>query len=619
MNGREDDKDATPEGEQRASRCDDENRGGEQDAFELPEPHYAHGWSIEGFRVDDPNGSGLQNGQPALAEVLQFVPKDLVSTLLEERIDVDVAPFHPALLPVPLLLGLRGVATPSEVFDATNEDLVLAPYVSPPSTLVPSLRSFRDEARRNVGHGAGVDRFYQEVIRLIREAMGRCRKRCRTLTPIDCTPQEQAVQTARDALADARDARDRERSHLEQIEEERARLIRALENFARSISSPSGTSSFSFGGVTFAFSSPQAAGRAIDAWIDEIGSYMRAVNDVERRLDNQQAALDRAENSVSAAEQRLTQAERALADCRRRAERRRRELEDCRERCGELERLLEDAEREQQEVKRRLEEERERRRRELAKRERLAREEAERERRRRREEEEKPQPVPQPPPHPTLPDPVDELEEEQALDGKQIRAGLTDTLFGIRNSDGDPTSCPYPCWNALKAATSIATDLIRALGWGVIGAAANAIPGSGFGIKLLKGLIGALCNFGASGSISDAALQSLLSTLGGKIFGKALGEVAGDLVNNLTSSQIADAFKRAIQADGIKVLEVEGVGISRIDGSKCRARARIFYNPKTGWVVMVGRCTCCPGIYVVEYRADKNGYPIGRPDRRILR
>lgn len=578
----------------------------------------ADGFVDLAFRTDDPHAAGIPEQGLTSDEVLSFVPDDLRSAVLEEGLVVDVAAFHPALLPASVVVKDGEVAPPDLVLDRDGDGVferAIAAY-RPDLDAVPfSLDAYRRAARARVGSAAGVECFYNALEHLIRESIVDCRRKVADLKPVDCSPEQAALDAAQNALAAAQAQIPPAQQALDDARARRERLRREFERFARAISAPSGASEVTIGGVTLGFPSAAAANRVLTAWNNEIGGYIRAFNRLDREIDRLEAALDAANDAVDRARQAVDRSRQAMDACLRRATRRQREIEDCVRLCAELEGLLEQARRERDAVRRQLEEERRRQeeeRRREAERQRRA---AEDERRRREQE-----PPPDNPPTPPLPPSGPELDEPQELDGLQIRNGfysvITDLIRG-----GDPSEpCPFNCWSAIANGAAIAAELISKLGWDLIGTFASFLPGSGPFATLFKAFVESLAKFQSSDTLSEGAVRALANLIGGNFLGGRIGELAGTAINNLTSDKFAEIVLGWFQEDGVLMFEVEGEYRPRVGPPRvCKARIRYFYNPKTGIVLAMARCTCCPGLFVFSYRADENGFPVGRVTRRILR
>lgn len=578
----------------------------------------ADGFVDLAFRTDDPNAAGIPEQGLTRDEVLSFVPDDLRAAVLEEGLVVDVAAFHPALLPATVVLKDGEVTRPDLVLDGDGDGVferAIAAY-RPDLEVVPfSLDAYRRAARAKVGSAAGVERFYDALEHLIREAIADCRRKAAGLQPIDCSTEQAALDAAQNALAAAQAQVPLAQQALDEARARRKRLRQAFERFTRAISAPSGASEVTIGGVTLGFSSAAAANRVLTAWNDEIGGYIRAFNRLDREIDRLEAELDAANDAVDRARQAVDRARQALDACQRRATRRQREIEDCLRRCAELEGLLEQARRERDAVRRQLEEERRRQEEERRREAERQRQAAEEERRRRQQ-----QPPPADPPTPPLPPTGPVLDEPQELDGLQIRNGFYSVIRGLI-FQGDPSEpCPFNCWAAIANGTAIATELISKLGWDLIGTFASFLPGSGPFATLFKAFVESLAKFQSSDSLSEGARRAVANLLGGKLLGDRLGELAGTSINNLTSDAFTGIVGGWFQEDGVRMFEVEGEARSRVGPRRvCKARIRFFYNPKTGIVFALARCACCPGLFVFSYRADKNGFPVGRVTRRILR
>ena len=582
-------------------------------------PPIADGFVDLAFRTDDPNGLGIPAAGLSREEILRFVPDDLRRAVLEEGLVVDVARFHPALLPATVLIKDGEAAPPNLVLDRDGDgtfERAIATYRPDVAAVSFSLDAYRRAARGKVGSGAGVETFYDALEHLLRAAIADCRKKLAGLHPVDCSAEQAALAAAQASLATAEAQVPPARQALDDARARRERLRRAFERFARAISDAAGVSEVTIGGVTLGFPSADAANRVLTAWSDEIGGYIRAFNRLDREIDRAEEALDAANDAVDRARQAVDRARQALDACRRRAARRQREFEDCKQACLELKGLLEQARREREAVRRRLEEERRRQeeeRRAEAERQRQA---AEEERRRRQQ-----QPPVQPPPPPApLPPTGPVLDEPQDLDGLQIRNGFYSVVRELI-FQGDPTEpCPFDCWRAIANASAIAAELISKLGWDLIGTFTSFLPGSGSFAVLFKAFVESLAKFQSSDTLSEGALRALANLIGGKLLGDALGDLAGTSINNLTSDQFASILLGAFDDNGIVMVEAEGEARARVGPPRvCRARVRFFYSPCTGNVLALARCTCCPGLFVFSYRADANGFPTGRVTRRILR
>ena len=100
----------------------------EENLVVKPEP-ILHGYTQIDLRVDDSTAEGVPAEGLTREEVLECVPEDLRTAVLEEGLVVDVAYFQPALFPVALLVRDGAVATPAEVLDTDGVlDLSVSTY-----------------------------------------------------------------------------------------------------------------------------------------------------------------------------------------------------------------------------------------------------------------------------------------------------------------------------------------------------------------------------------------------------------------------------------------------------------------------------------------------------------